>query len=203
MTTGGRISLWLRDVGGHIGTIASPRNSSRLAARSQPRHKSTISERQFLSRDRDLLAMRGREESHRGSLALSLETRVTKGASPRSGEREWSRVGNDTPWLTSLVGGLPADFDYGVIRSADDARSLILTLPGHDRGGAARGLHDHRWLGHDAAYCGIMTAWDHDERDTINAFGSADQFIAALKDVAPLLTIRSRSKRVSAWRHHQ
>jgi hypothetical protein len=45
-----------------------------------------------------------------------------------------------------------------------------------------------------------MTAWDHDERDTINAFGSADQFIAALKDVAPPLTIRSRSKRVSAWR---
>jgi hypothetical protein len=38
-------------------------------------------------------------------------------------------VGDDRPWLTSLVGGLPADFDYGVIRSADDARSLILTPP--------------------------------------------------------------------------
>jgi hypothetical protein len=34
-------------------------------------------------------------------------------------------VGDDTPWLTSLVGGLPTDFDYGMIRSADDARSLI------------------------------------------------------------------------------
>jgi len=55
-------------------------------------------------------------------------------------------VGDDTPWLTSLVGGLPADFDYGMIRSADDARSLIPTLPGHDRGAAARGLHGHRWL---------------------------------------------------------
>ena len=32
-------------------------------------------------------------------------------------------VGDDAPWLTRLVGGLPADFDYGVIRSADDARS--------------------------------------------------------------------------------
>jgi hypothetical protein len=55
-------------------------------------------------------------------------------------------VGDDTPWLTSLVGGLPADFDYGMIRSADDARSLIPILPGHDRGAAARGLHGHRWL---------------------------------------------------------
>ena len=61
-------------------------------------------------------------------------------------------VGDDRPWLTRLVGGLPADFDYGVIRSADDARSLILMLPSHDRGMAARGLHDHRWLvGRDAA----------------------------------------------------
>lgn len=37
-------------------------------------------------------------------------------------------VGNDTPWLASLVGGLPADFDYRVIRSAADARSLVLIL---------------------------------------------------------------------------
>jgi hypothetical protein len=44
--------------------------------------------------------------------------------------------GDDKPWLTRLIGGLPAKFDYGVIRPADDARSLILTLPSHDRGGA-------------------------------------------------------------------
>jgi hypothetical protein len=51
--------------------------------------------------------------------------------------------GDDKPWLTRLIGGLPANFDYGVIRSADDARSLILILPSHDRGTAARELLDH------------------------------------------------------------
>jgi hypothetical protein len=163
----------------------------------QPRHKGTISERQFLSRGRDFLAMRGREESHRGNQILSLEARVMKGASPQSREGEWSRVGTDTPWLASLIGGLPADFDYSVIRSVDDARLLILTLPSHDRGTAARGLHGHRWLvGRDAAYRGIMTAWDHDERDTIDAFGSPSQLIAALKDVAPPLVLRAPSERV-------
>jgi hypothetical protein len=110
-------------------------------------------------------------------------------------------VSNDAPWLANLFGGLPVDFDYGVIRSAGDARSLILTLPSHDRGTAAHGLHDHRRLvGYDAAYCGIMTAWDHDERDTIDAFGSADQFIAALKDVAPPRPLRTQLKRIAAWR---
>jgi len=145
--------------------------------------------------------MRGREESHRGNQILSLEARVMKGASPQSREGEWSRVGTDTPWLASLIGGLPAAFDYSVIRSVDDARLLILTLPSHDRGTAACGLHGHRWLvGRDAAYRGIMTAWDHNERDTIDAFGSPSQLIAALKDVAPPLVLRAPSERVSAWR---
>jgi len=46
------------------------------------------------------------------------------------GNSAWSA--NDTPWLASVVGGLPADFDCGVMRSADNARSLNFTLPGYD-----------------------------------------------------------------------
>jgi hypothetical protein len=55
--------------------------------------KALSAKRQFLSRGGDFLAMRGREESHRGNQILSLKTRVMKGASPQSREGEWSRVG--------------------------------------------------------------------------------------------------------------
>jgi hypothetical protein len=47
----------------------------------QPRHKGTVSERQFLSRGRDSLAMRGREENHRGNQTLSLEAQAGPSAS--------------------------------------------------------------------------------------------------------------------------
>jgi hypothetical protein len=161
----------------------------------QPRRKGAISKRQFLPRERDVPALRGRKESHRGGLGLPLI------ASAQSPDKEWSMTGDAPPWLTGLLGGLPADFDYGLIRSADDARSLILTLPAHDRGMAAPALHYYRGLvGHNAAYRGITTAWDHDERDTIDAFGSPDQFINALRDVAPPLRWGIASNMVPAWR---
>src|SRR5450631_3459877 len=47
----------------------------------QPRHKGTIGESQFFPRGRDFLAMRGREESHRGNQTLSLEAQAGPSAS--------------------------------------------------------------------------------------------------------------------------
>src|SRR6516162_6233646 len=49
-------------------------------------------------------------------------------------------------WLARLPGGLPVDFDYRVIKSAADAKTLILELPSGDRGRAAVELHRHRDL---------------------------------------------------------
>lgn len=84
-------------------------------------------------------------------------------------------------WLRDLSGGLPLDFDYGVIRSVADAKALILVLPNCDRGQAAVGLHRNRHsIGFGATYVGIMAAWDHDHRETVDAFGSIEQFIRAL-----------------------
>ncbi len=80
-------------------------------------------------------------------------------------------------WFAALPAGLPSDFDYAVIRSVDDARSLMLVLPNCDRGRAAVGLYEHRWLvGSEAAYYALLAAWDHDEHEAIAAFGSAERF---------------------------
>lgn len=35
-------------------------------------------------------------------------------------------------WLSQLAGGMPADFDYGVVKSVADAKTLILVLPSCD-----------------------------------------------------------------------
>jgi hypothetical protein len=107
---------------------------------------------------------------------------------------------NNKFWLSQFSGGLPADFDYGVVRSVVDAKTLILVLPNCDRGRAAVELHRNRDLiGAAAAYSGIMVAWDHDHREIIDAFGSPEQFVAALKDVAPLLDSKI-PKRMDVWR---
>jgi hypothetical protein len=103
-------------------------------------------------------------------------------------------------WLRDLSGGLPLDFDYGVIRSVADAKALILVLPNCDRGQAAVGLH-RNWhsIGVGATYVGIMAAWDHDHRETVDAFGSIEQFIRALRDVAPPLDLQA-PKHMEIWR---
>jgi hypothetical protein len=109
-------------------------------------------------------------------------------------------LSNSRFWLRQLPGGLPADFDYGVIRFVADAKALILALPNCDRGRAAVELYRHRNLiGALAAYSGIMVAWDHSHREIIDAFGSVGQFISALRDVAPSLHLGS-PKRIEVWR---
>jgi hypothetical protein len=73
-------------------------------------------------------------------------------------------------WRDDVLSGLPEGFDYGNIRTVDDAESrtvddaesLMFRLPKGDRGKAARGLYEHRdEIGHQASYAGIMAAWDH------------------------------------------
>lgn len=98
------------------------------------------------------------------------------------------RLSDSQFWLSNVSGGLPTDFDYGVVRSVVDAKTLILVLPKCDRGRAAFELYRHRDLiGAAAVYSGIMVAWNHDHREVVDAFGSLAHFLAALKKVAPLL----------------
>jgi hypothetical protein len=103
-------------------------------------------------------------------------------------------------WSSRLAGGLPADFDYQVVKSVEDAKALILLLPNCDRGQAAVGLYLHRDLiGAAAAYGGIMVAWDHDHREIVEAFGSPAEFLAALKNIAPS-PFSQLPNRVDIWR---
>jgi hypothetical protein len=103
-------------------------------------------------------------------------------------------------WLRELPGGLRENFDYRIVSCVADANNLILTLPRCDRGQAALGLYHHRSVvGAEVAYSGIMAGWDHGHHEIIEAFGSADQFITALKDVAPALDLYPRN-RVEIWR---
>lgn len=103
-------------------------------------------------------------------------------------------------WHTDLPLGLPSDFDWSLVRTPDDAVSLICHLPNQDRGKAALALHQHRALvGDRAAYSGIMAAWDHDHVETFAAFGSQDAFASALLDVAPAPR-RPRKQTMRCWR---
>jgi hypothetical protein len=101
-------------------------------------------------------------------------------------------------WRKELSLGLPADFDYSVIRTAEDAGTLIGNLPNSDRGTAALGLYEQRHLiGKDIAFAGMMAAFDHDHAVMIKAFQTAEDLAYALRDVAPPLEL---SKPLRVWR---
>ncbi len=103
-------------------------------------------------------------------------------------------------WVSQLSGGLPSHFNYSIVKTAADARRLILALPNCDRGKAAVGLYRrHGFFSAGAAYAGLMEAWDHDHREVVEAFGSPEQLVIALKKVAPPLG-GNLSKRVDVWR---
>jgi hypothetical protein len=109
-------------------------------------------------------------------------------------------LSNNEFWLAELSGGLPADFDYHLVRSAADAKTLILALPNCDRGRAAVGLYGRRERIEPAAvYTGMIAAWDHDHRVVIDAFGSREQLVAALKEVAPHFDSGS-ARQTEVWR---
>ena len=102
------------------------------------------------------------------------------------------------PWRNNLMFGLPDNFDFTVIRTEDDAASLMFTLPNRDRGDAGKGLYDHRHvIGNDVVYCGLMHLWDHDHNEVADAFECVGFFLDALRLVAPP-TKRKRPIRV--WR---
>jgi hypothetical protein len=64
-------------------------------------------------------------------------------------------------------------FDFTLVRTPDDAQSVIWTLPNRDRGMAARALFDVREkIGREAAFAGMMAGYEHDHREVITAFGS-------------------------------
>jgi hypothetical protein len=103
-------------------------------------------------------------------------------------------------WQRDLPGGLPPDFDYGLIKTIEDAEALIFILPTCDRGQAAIGLHGNRHsIGAAAAYGGIMAAWDRGHQEIVDAFGSCEKFVAALRHVAPPLDSKS-PKYLEVWR---
>jgi hypothetical protein len=101
-------------------------------------------------------------------------------------------------WAQTLPFGLPDDFDYDVIRSRSDVATLLFTLPNAERGEAARALFERRErIGRALAYAALIEAWEHDDRFTVEAFGTADAFAAALRAVAPPLR---RKRPLPVWR---
>jgi hypothetical protein len=104
---------------------------------------------------------------------------------------------NEAPsWRDDLCLGLPNNFDFANIKTADDAFDLIVTLPNRHRGIAARGLYEHRHIvGNRVAFSGFIKAWNHDHTRVNSAFGG--NIPAVLRELNP-----SRKKKASviAWR---
>ena len=79
-----------------------------------------------------------------------------------------------------------------------DVFSLLAALPNGDRGVAARTLYELRdRIGATLAYEALIEAWIHDHPFLLEAFGTADNFVKALSEVAPPIK-QQRSLRV--WR---
>jgi hypothetical protein len=116
-----------------------------------------------------------------------------KSAQPRTGA--FSRARHS--WEEGLNYGLPSNFDFGVVRTVDDAMTLISTLPNSDRGEAAKSLYEYHDVGNRVAYRGLILAWEHDHQELISAFGSQEELADALRSVSPP---SKRKKPVRAWR---
>jgi hypothetical protein len=101
-------------------------------------------------------------------------------------------------WARTLPFGLRDDFDYGVVRTKADVITLLSALPNADRGEAARALYERReHIGREVVYTALLEAWDHDDRYLIDAFGTVDAFVEALRAVTPPLR---RKRPLRAWR---
>ncbi len=83
--------------------------------------------------------------------------------------------------------GLSDDFDFDDIGTPAATRELLFSLPHCDLGRAARALYERRdRFGSALLYEALMLAWEHEERSKpIDAFATFDDFIAALREVAP------------------
>jgi hypothetical protein len=117
----------------------------------------------------------------------------------------WSQtIGPEAYPITSS--GLPsclADclvISISLVRSAADAKTLILALPNCDRGRAAVALYGQRDRFEPAVvYASMIAAWDHDHRVVIDAFGSRERLVAALKEVSPDFDPESATQ-IEVWR---
>jgi hypothetical protein len=107
------------------------------------------------------------------------------------------RAARSPTWEDRLHYGLPSNFDFSVVKTVDDAMTLLSALPNSDRGEAAKSLYDYPNVGKRVAYRGLILAWEHDHRELIDAFGSEEELAAALRDVSPP---SKRKKPVKAWR---
>jgi hypothetical protein len=109
-------------------------------------------------------------------------------------------VTSDRPeWHRNLPFGLPDDFDFACIRTEHDAWLLMVALPNRDRGEAALGLVKALGapLEKRVVYSGLLTAWDHDHREVLSAFGGPQAFANALRKVAKP---SGRKRPVRGWR---
>jgi hypothetical protein len=107
-------------------------------------------------------------------------------------------IGESKMDFHGLPFGLPRGFDFGRIRTIDDADTLICTLPNRDRGHGAHGLYRARnKIGSSIAFAGMMAAYEHDHRETFAAFGSDIKFANALRRVAPH---HNQTVPIRAWR---
>jgi hypothetical protein len=100
--------------------------------------------------------------------------------------------------ITGLERGLPKGFDFAVLRSADDAESLMCRLPTADRGRAAVAIVEQSDLiDREIAYHALISAWDHDHDQVFLAFETHEAIVAAFRAVA---SPTRRTERVRVWR---
>jgi hypothetical protein len=101
-------------------------------------------------------------------------------------------------WARDLPFGLPDDFNFDLICTKGDVLSMMAALSNADRGEAARKLYERRdRLGPALAYAALMDAWDHNDREQVEAFETLDAFAAALREVAPPI---KRQRPLRVWR---
>jgi hypothetical protein len=101
-------------------------------------------------------------------------------------------------WLQGLEAGLPTEFDFGLLRTPEDASSFMFRLPNKDRGFAAKAIVDHVGRVHpDVAYRALIDAWDHDHGEVGKVFETSEALADAFRRVAPR---SARRKPVRAWR---
>jgi hypothetical protein len=100
-------------------------------------------------------------------------------------------------WLAGLPFGLPADFDFTVLRTPNDASYLIATLPNSDRGKAAKLIVDQTCiLGRSVAYRALIDAWDRDHQHVLRAFDEDE--LEGYNSIAKAFRM-ARMRSVNGW----
>jgi hypothetical protein len=91
----------------------------------------------------------------------------------------------------------PDDFDYSVIRTPDDASTLMFQFESESRGYAAKCLYERRSvLNYEVVHRGLIDAWAYGHEGVISEFGDSG-FVEALRRVSPA---SERKDPVRAWR---